>query len=95
MGSANGTPILSRPLQERYGLTHEEANRLLRQHGHVLRVLESEFEAFGARPELSRSLGILMRAPDVALSWETLRGNSSEAFVAFVESARSAHGGAA
>jgi hypothetical protein len=61
----------------------------------VLRVLESEFEAFGARPELSRSLGILMRAPDVALSWETLRGNSSEAFVAFVESARSAHGGAA
>ena len=80
-------------LKETFDLTDEEAVRFFRRHGHTFRVLESEFEAFGPRHELKRSLAILMRAPDVALSWEALRGNSSPAFVAFVEEARGTQGG--
>jgi len=76
--------------QERLGLSDEEAIRLYRRHGHVFRVLESEFDAFGPRQELKRSIEIVMRAPDITVSWDQLRANSSPEFRAFVESTRGA-----
>jgi hypothetical protein len=90
IAQVDGMPPAAAALKERYLLTDEEAVRKFRLHGHLFRMLESEFESFGASAELSRAIRIMFQAPDVGISWEQshLSRSRSERFRQFVDAAR-------
>jgi hypothetical protein len=87
--AVDGPNRVQKALSDRYQLTEDEALVWSRHLGLIFQGIRADFELLGDTPQLRSYVYGLLSSGDVALAWDEASGvNGSEAFTAFVESAR-------
>ena len=83
--AVDGIEDLEKAYMDRYNLTHEEASIWVRYQNVLWAGLEADFVANGISPALEAYIKLLLRYPDVRLSWEYRWSVQDSDFIGYVE----------
>ena len=86
--AVDGIEDLEKAYMDRYNLTHEEASIWVRYQNVLWAGLEADFVANGISPALEAYIKLLLRYPDVRLSWEYRWSVQDSDFIGYVERLR-------